>query len=357
MVSSLVAAETALRGGAAGILLATGVAFLGGASGRPIRLSGALFSFSVAGYALVSLHSVHDLFGALFTVPLVAALGGVGYCWQFVRVLFEDRGVSARSLMPALTLTLIGLAGVLVGPAFSRPIALLHNLAEIALLFHALAVIGRGAQGDLVESRRRIRGPFLAAVVGYAIVVSGVEIRQSMGGDAAWHGLAGAAGLFVLSLLGAGLFLDARLSVLGAPAPRPPVEPARPELDGSDQHILYLLDEAMKKREVWRQEGLSIGVLAREVGVPEHVLRRLINARLGHRNFSAYLNTHRIAAARELLSDPSRARTTVAAIAFEIGFASIGPFNRAFREETGRSPTQWRAEALAKGPPNPTISG
>jgi len=197
----------------------------------------------------------------------------------------------------------------------------------------------------------------MAVVAGYAIAVSGVEIGQGMGIEAAWHGLAGAAALFVLSLAGGAVFLDARTSVFGV-ATAPIVEPSpKTDVDAADRHTLNALDEAMQKREVWRQEGLSIGALAREVGVPEHVLRRLINGRLGYRNFAAYLNVHRIAAAKQRLSDPGQARTTVAAIAFELGFGSIGPFNRAFREETGQTPTQWRAEALGKNPPNPKVSG
>jgi|CXWL01.1.fsa_nt_gi AraC-like DNA-binding protein len=357
MVSPLVPLELALRGGSIGILAVLGLAFLRGATGRSIRISGALFTFSIAGYAVVSSPLLRDSVGGLCPLALVAALGGVGYCWQFVVVLFEDRAVSASSMLPAGLLTLVGLVGILLGPVYDKPISVFHNVAEIALLCHALAVVSRGFRGDLVESRRRVRGPFMAVVAGYAIAVSGVEIGQGLGVEATWHGPAGAAALFALSLAGGAVFLDARTSVFGVPAL--PVVEASPETDfgAADRHTLNALDDAMQKREVWRQEGLTVGGLAREVGVPEHVLRRLINGRLGHRNFTAYLNTHRIAAAKQRLSDPGQARTTVAAIAFELGFGSIGPFNRAFREETGRTPTQWRAEALGKKPPNPKVSG
>jgi AraC-like DNA-binding protein len=33
---------------------------------------------------------------------------------------------------------------------------------------------------------------------------------------------------------------------------------------------------------------------------------------------------------------------TVLEIAYDVGFASIGPFNRAFRAATGHSPTEYR---------------
>jgi AraC-like DNA-binding protein len=41
----------------------------------------------------------------------------------------------------------------------------------------------------------------------------------------------------------------------------------------------------------------------------------------------------------------------VSTIAFDLGFASLGPFTRAFKEATGLTPSEWR-----KGSPNPEIS-
>ena len=86
-------------------------------------------------------------------------------------------------------------------------------------------------------------------------------------------------------------------------------------------------------------------------GAPEHRLRRLINGQLGYRNFAAFINAHRIEEAKRLFADPGEARKTVSSIAFDLGFGSLGPFNRAFREVTGLSPTEWRRQALEQGSP------
>ena len=88
----------------------------------------------------------------------------------------------------------------------------------------------------------------------------------------------------------------------------------------------------------------SLEIVARgiAIGVPEHRLRPLINDHLGFRNFSAFVNAARIEAAKRLLADPAQARTTIAAIAFDLGFGSLGPFNRAFKEATGKTPTEFR---------------
>ena len=57
-------------------------------------------------------------------------------------------------------------------------------------------------------------------------------------------------------------------------------------------------------------------------------------------------------AAKARLSDPAEARTTVAAIAFDLGYGSLGPFNRAFRSVTDLTPTEWRRRALAEASPD-----
>jgi len=106
----------------------------------------------------------------------------------------------------------------------------------------------------------------------------------------------------------------------------------------------------MQEDFAYRQDGLTIGRLARDLGVPEYRLRRLINSRLGHRNFSAFLNGYRIGEVRERLGDPDFARIPILTIAMDAGFSSLGPFNRAFRQATGQSPSEYRANrATPKG--------
>ena len=86
--------------------------------------------------------------------------------------------------------------------------------------------------------------------------------------------------------------------------------------------------------------------------MPEHRLRRLINDQLGYRNFAAFVNARRIEAAKQVLANPGEARRTIASIAFDLGFGSLGPFNRAFKEETGETPTEWRRRAMGSAEPS-----
>ena len=76
--------------------------------------------------------------------------------------------------------------------------------------------------------------------------------------------------------------------------------------------------------------------------MPEYRLRRLINQRLGHRNFPSFVNSYRLAEVTAALADPAQADVPILTIALDAGFQSIGPFNRAFKAQTGMTPTAWR---------------
>lgn len=98
----------------------------------------------------------------------------------------------------------------------------------------------------------------------------------------------------------------------------------------------------------YRREGLTIGLLAVKLAMPEHRLRVLINDGLGHRNFNAFLNRYRIEEAKAALADPAQIGVPVLTIALDAGFQSLAPFNRAFKTDTGLTPTEFRRRAVAE---------
>jgi AraC-like DNA-binding protein len=176
-----------------------------------------------------------------------------------------------------------------------------------------------------------------------------MAVRQGLGGD--WYdftgnGFVGACVLAILSVAGAVVFLEGRPSLFRVARETSRRVSGAPSGDGANPITLERLKRLMETDEAWRREGLTIGEVAEAVGVPEYRLRRLINDHLGHRNFADFLNAYRIASAKTRLSEPELARTTVATIAFDVGYGSLGPFNRAFKAYTGATPTEWRRRML-----------
>jgi len=76
--------------------------------------------------------------------------------------------------------------------------------------------------------------------------------------------------------------------------------------------------------------------------IGESALRALINQQLGFRNFNDFLHHHRLQEAAARLAGED---LPILTIALESGYGSIGPFNRAFRQRFGMTPTEYRAAA------------
>jgi AraC-like DNA-binding protein len=226
---------------------------------------------------------------------------------------------------------------------------------------------------DLVARRLRLRPVVLIGVSAYiaaGVVQSlwpGSMASGSMASGSSVWSAANAFGLFLLMALGGwGLFQATgpqQASVLLPTAGKIPgdVSATAPEAENKpaavEPELLRRLQRLMTVERAYRREGLTIGSLSAQLGVPEYRLRQLINEGLGHRNFNAFLNSYRIEEARAALADPGQEQVPVLTIAMDTGFQSIGPFNRAFKAATDLTPTEFRRLALAKNVRQPAQAG
>jgi AraC-like DNA-binding protein len=112
----------------------------------------------------------------------------------------------------------------------------------------------------------------------------------------------------------------------------------------------------MTQERAYRREGLTLADLAQATNMSQANLRELINGRLCFRNFNDFLHHHRLREATERLSSED---VPILTIALECGYGSIGPFNRAFKQRLGVTPTEFRAAARvaqsAQGPALATV--
>ncbi len=331
MVEALAAADLMLRGGVCLLLLLVAGLLLRDHRDRwPARL-GAAFALGSVAFAVVPVAGL---------VPAVIAGGNNVVFWLFARALFDDdfrpkaHHAACWAIMTALSLA-VGLM-----PPGDHYRATCIALALVSLGFALLGVAQTIAswRDDLVEGRRRIR-LFVVGAAGLYILLTTVAAvlgldRVVLGNLLGALGLAAIAGTVAWSLLrvdGASLF-----PATARPAP----------VEMSDQPLVARLRQTMEVERRYRQEGLSIGALATILGLPEYRLRRLINSTLGYRNFAAFLNHYRVADARAALADPVQADVPILTIALDAGFNSLGPFNRAFKAETGMTPTEYRRAGI-----------
>ncbi len=345
--------ELLARGGAVGAFV--GLALLSARGKRtPARMTGALFCLGAAAHTLTQVPSVEAALGFMWWPVWSFSAMGAGLFWAFALELFEDGGVlDVRRLAPALALLALGAAAASASESAQRNLYLAHNILGAGLIAHVLFLIARGWHGDLVETRRRLRGPILVTATIYALAVIAVQTGELFVGSAQALSPIAAAALLLLGLLSLVAFARMEPSLFGAPAampaPVPPLTNASPP-DHADAQAIAALDRLMREERAYREEGLTIAALAVRLRLPEHRLRKLVNQHLGHRNFSAYLNQWRIGEAKAALADPTQREVPISTIALDAGFASLGPFNRAFRAETGQTPSEFRDFALTETP-------
>lgn len=341
------AAELLLRGAAVGALIVWAIGFATSRANRSLRAAGSLFCLAAIGFALNEDAGARSAIGPV-TYPLwLLSVAAAGYFWLLVVALFEDRKLSGRDVLIPIVLTVSGVAAYLSPLVAQPPLWVCHHLMEVAIAGHAMVVIARSWRDDLVEARRRLRGPVMTAVTAFVLMWAGLELRRLAVPGGPDFGVWVAGALAIMTVAAAAAFLDMRAVLFGAARPIAPNKAAAEEPDPFAD-LRQRVETLMNKDEIWRHEGLTVAALAEAARVPEYRLRAFINDDLGHRNFSAFVNQRRIEAAKLALADPGRARETIAAIAFELGFGSLGPFNRAFREAAAMTPTEFRADAIRK---------
>jgi len=320
---------------------------------REDRSAQATLLFLAAAFA----HSVLPLaerWAPVLVVHLVAIVCGLvaGSFWVLAKVHFDDDfrlDGGHVALLAAATLVgwtaWMGLTERLpeawpqaVSPAV---FVLVPKAIGLAFVVLALLTVWEGTRHDLVVSRLRLRYPVLGLTGAYLLVKLLVDaFVEGTSGAAA----AGMATDLVRFLLVAGLVTASfriwpdllRPARAASAAP-----PADPRLLGG---LLRLVEE----QGLYRQEGLTIGALAEKLGAHEYKVRQLINDELGFRNFNAFLNHYRVLEAQRLLADAARRHLTVAQVAYEVGYRSLGPFNKAFKDTTGHTPTEFRAARLVE---------
>jgi AraC-like DNA-binding protein len=365
--------DALFRGAAISIALLTGIAFWRAQPNTQPGWIALLYAAGMVGYLLWG-HPVSLTWPLAVRVVLaILALSPPFFFWAFARLIFED---DFRLRAPHwIWLLLIEAAGVALLILRSSPklwlLGLLwlgFRLIALALLAQALWIIWRGWPSDLVESRARLRIVLALGVgVGTMLILLSAAFYGSSPRRPPQVQAGEAAILLVMSLWAGVLLVTAERDLVpvdrGDQAPdRAPIpgnrEPHAEATTGGlpEDKALARLTALMQREEIWREGGLTIGKLAERVGIPEYRLRRLINRRLGFRNFTAFLNDYRLAAAAGRLADPSGARTPILTIALELGWGSIGPFNRAFRARFGKAPSDYRRERLATAPIRPERS-
>jgi AraC-like DNA-binding protein len=342
--------DIALRGATVALLLVLAASlFRGFGTVLAGRLAAAFALGSAAHAVSYSIGSTSPV--SMAHAPLIAlSTGNVVVFWLFTRALFDDAFKLRwwHALVWAAVVAFSFVNCMWIAPAGgARASIIAINL--LALGFIALAVVQTIASwpADLVEGRRRIRVFIVTSAALYGGMNAVLQILLPVGAaadvantvnSAALAGVVAAICYAMMRVDGAELFPAAPEAVQVVIVPG---QSAAAD-DAHDRKLVDALMRLMGDERIYRHDNITIGTLATRLAIPEYRLRRLINQRLGYRNFNVFLNNHRIEEAKAALSDPTQAEVPVITIAMDAGFQSLGPFNRAFKATTGVTPTEYR---------------
>ena len=97
----------------------------------------------------------------------------------------------------------------------------------------------------------------------------------------------------------------------------------------------------MDVEKLYKNPGLSIKELATRLMTTPRILSQIIHDEL-ETNFFDFLTGYRIKEARRILSDSKTKNEPILNIAFEVGYNSKSAFNRAFKNTTGMTPSEFK---------------
>jgi AraC-like DNA-binding protein/uncharacterized membrane protein SirB2 len=316
-----------------GCLLMAGVALSRSRRPAPFKAASLLTLIALSTYGLAADPTVA---GAMIAVPLAFGAVLMIVCsliplfWMSAVLFFRPEWPWLRGAIVVVALTIIGAFSAATQGSARAIGSAIYYFAAALLALNVLTLCGRA-----LSSRKRQRSSDAIAALGcLGALIALLDLIQSgakrLGLIDTW--MSGwRLGLLAATMLAASLLL---LTFATMRAGRR-LAPARGD------EVLPRLLALMDREEPWRDEGITIGELARRIGAPEYRLRRVIIDDVGC-SFRDYINGHRIEAAKEKLRASD---ATIAQVAFEVGFTSLSAFNRAFRAKVGTTPTDWRRNA------------
>jgi len=316
---------------------------------------------SIAGLVLLTAPIPDDQYGLFRNVLLLLTDAFAFIFWLLICHVFEDDfnpdkwPTPIKGLLGMLALVYVYALGIQAGDSF------LHDLihaVSLGLILHAAFIAYRGFADDLLDTRRRARIMVVLGITLYSTLLLIFEFADERYRNSAVFGLANAAFLLLVVTIAVSRLYRLRYDpgkltqeseatgLQGKARPASGDNPVNPgdaqlNLQPAEQRLSEALDTFIAQSG-YHENGLTISKLARHLNCPEHRLRRLINQTRGYRNFNSMLNDLRVKDARDRLSDTACDDKPILSIALDLGYDSIGPFNRAFKAATDQTPSEFR---------------
>lgn len=116
----------------------------------------------------------------------------------------------------------------------------------------------------------------------------------------------------------------------------------------ADLVLAKQIQTVLDQQNLHLQANLKVADFARQMGVSEYRISRVFRHHFKARNFNQYINDMRIKHAKKLLENTENMQWPILVVGLESGFASVGPFTRAFKSSCDMTPNQYRQYHLSR---------
>jgi AraC-like DNA-binding protein len=114
--------------------------------------------------------------------------------------------------------------------------------------------------------------------------------------------------------------------------------------DKQAEVYLIKLISVMDTEKPYLNRNLSIQDLSKLTGIPRHHITQVLNENHG-KNFFTFINEYRVKEVISRFGDPRNNNFTILAVAFDAGFNSKTTFNSIFKNQTGKTPSEYREQS------------
>jgi AraC-like DNA-binding protein len=307
---------------------------------HPAGYPAVLLCFGLMAYLCTPLVMAIDRYSVVTLAAIAFAIANPPLIWLVARGLFREQAGIRRAHWAAIAgAVAIGLLFAYElprrlfgdGPVVDLALWVLPRSLGLGFVLVALLEAWRDARNDLVEPRRFLRVQLVTAIAVYTGLVTVVEV--ALRGEPAPPAIERLhVGLLASVAIAASILVFRHGDSLFGRSPTvrsAAVDPLPQALDAWIAQRGFLAPDQ------------SIKLLARTLGTQEYKLRRLLNGQLGFRNFNDFLHRHRIRVACDKLTQAGPA-LSILELSLDVGYSSLATFNRAFKEITTLTPTEYR---------------
>lgn len=300
------------------------------------------------GYLIGTLFGPYSKMSMLWWLGYLASNALPGVFWLVSLSIFSDRAELKlwQYITASMTLAIPSLSTITqlifdfdLGqfPAFFGLVTYGAMGLELVLICHALGVALKNWQADLIQERRYMRGSVIGLTASYIVLV--IMVEQLFNLQWPWIDAAKFVLMSVLiTTVNLLLFSLKEVTLFDPPNEKNLQMEQKKKHSPELQRVL----DCMVNDKLYRQEGITISALSRQLAIHEYKLRQLINGELAYRNFNDFLNYYRVKEVAEKLISLENQQSPVLTLALDSGFRSLSSFNKAFKSKYGVTPTEYR---------------